>query len=79
MIGFLAAAGLLTAGGVAIFGVAGLLLIIPAALWLRRRRANSSSCATPDTVPVQIMSRPAEATAAPDRVGSSDGEAMTTR
>lgn len=47
VIGFLAAAGLLTAGGVAIFGVAELLLIIPAALWLRRRRANNSSCATP--------------------------------
>lgn len=77
VVAFLAAAGLLTAGSIALFGVAGLLVVVPAAMWFRRRRANQQTCTTPRMVPVELSKRPADPTA--DRSGTDDGATVTTR
>jgi hypothetical protein len=58
ILGFLAAIGLTTAAGVALFGVVGLLVLVPGGLWLLRRRERQTSCSTPDgTVPVELGRR----------------------
>lgn len=78
VVAFLAASGLLTVGSVAMFGVAGLLVTIPAAVWFRRHRANQTTCATAEVVPVELSTRPANTT--PDRSGTDDdGATVTTR
>jgi hypothetical protein len=48
ILGFLAAIGLTTAAGVAVFGVVGLLLLVPGGLWLLRRRRRQTTCAAPE-------------------------------
>lgn len=77
VVAFLAAAGVLTAGSIAMFGVAGLLVVVPAAMWFRHRRANQTTCATPAVVPVELSKRPADPT--PDRSGTDDGATVTMR
>lgn len=76
VVAFLAAAGLLTAGSVAMFGLAGLLVTIPTAMWFRRRRAMKTTCAAPDVVSVELSTRPANTT--PD-ASRTDGATVTTR
>ena len=76
VVAFLAAAGLLTAGSVAMFGLAGLLVTIPTAVWFRRRRATQVTCAAPDVVSVELSTRPANTTTDPSRT---DGATVTTR
>ncbi len=64
ILGFLAATGLLTVAGLATFGVAGLLVLVPAALWWRRRRGRAQACASsaePVPVPVELGTRPGTA------------------
>lgn len=68
---------MLTAGSIAMFGVAGLLVVVPAAMWFRHRRANQTTCATPAVVPVELSKRPADPT--PDRSGTDDGATVTMR
>lgn len=77
VVAFLAAAGLLTVGSVAMFGVAGLLVTIPAAVWFRRSRSNQTACATAEVVSVELSTRPANTT--PARSGTDDGVTVTTR
>ena len=56
ILGFLAAIGLTAAAGVAVFGVVGLLLVAPGALWFLRRR--QTACAAPEgPVPVELGRR----------------------
>lgn len=57
---FLAATGLFTAAGTALFGAAGLLVLIPAAVWYARRRRGATTCTVTDDgpVPVALMRRP---------------------
>jgi hypothetical protein len=58
ILGFLAAIGLTTAAGVAVFGVVGLVLLVPGALWLLRRRRQQAACAVPEgPVPVELGRR----------------------
>ena len=58
VLGLLAAAGLFTVAGVAIFGLAGLVVLVPAALWWHRR-PPSPSCTIPDEpVPVALSGGP---------------------
>ena len=53
ILGFLAAAGLLTVAGVAAFGAVGLLVLVPVALWWNRRRQRAAGCDIADEpVPV---------------------------
>ena len=47
ILGFLAATGLSTVAGVATLGLAGLLALVPAALWWYRRRRRAQACASP--------------------------------
>lgn len=77
LVAFLAAAGLLTAGSIAVFGAAGLLITIPAAMWLRHRRAGQAPCGTSDVVPVALSARPAATTR--EQVGSDDGATVAPR
>lgn len=77
VVAFLAAAGLLTAGSIAMFGLAGLLIVVPVATWFRGRRANQQTCATPSVVPVELSTRPANTI--PNRSGADDGATVTTR
>lgn len=53
ILGFIAATGLLTATGRAMFGTVGLLLAIPGVALFVRRRRQPSSCTT-DTEPVPV-------------------------
>ena len=76
MVAFLAPAGLLTAGSIAMFGLVGLLVTIPAAVWFRRRRANQQTCASPNVVPVELSTRPANT---PIESNADDGATVTTR
>jgi hypothetical protein len=58
IVGFLAATGLVTVAGVAAFGIAGLLVLVPASLWWFRRRAQMcASPAEPVAVPVELGAR----------------------
>lgn len=45
ILAFLAAAGLFTATGIALFGVLGLLVLVPAVAWYARRRRRMAACA----------------------------------
>lgn len=55
IIGFLAAASISTLIGVALFGLVGLaVLVIAAAAYLRRRRANDPCVAEPEADPVTV-------------------------
>lgn len=54
ILGFLAATGLFTAAGTALFGATGLLVLIPAAAWHARRRRRASECAVPDDRPIPV-------------------------
>ena len=54
MLGFLAAAGVLTVTGVALFGFFGLLVLVPAAGWYLRHRQQATACATPDETPIPV-------------------------
>jgi hypothetical protein len=47
LLGVLAATGLFTVAGLAAFGIAGLLVLVPAALWWYRRRLRAQTCASP--------------------------------
>lgn len=59
IIGLLAAAGLSTVAGVALVGAIGLVVLIPAAGYLRRRRATAACAwAEEGPVPVELGSRP---------------------
>jgi hypothetical protein len=61
LLGFLAATGLFTVAGLAAFGIAGLLVLVPAALWWHRRRRAAQACASPAepvAVPVELGPRP---------------------
>lgn len=53
ILGFAAATGLLTAGGLAAFGTVGLLIAIPGVVLIVRRRQRPSTC-TPATEPVTV-------------------------
>lgn len=55
ILGVLAAAGVLTATGVALFGFVGLLVLVPAAGWYLRRRRQATACAAP--IPVELGRR----------------------
>jgi hypothetical protein len=55
ILGFVAATGLLTAGGLAAFGTVGLLIAIPGVAVIVRRRQQPSAC-TPTDVPVTVAS-----------------------
>lgn len=68
VVGFLAATGLFTVAGVATFGVAGLLVLVPAALWWYRRRRRAQACASPaepTAVPVKLSAPPVAVDPAP--------------
>lgn len=54
VIGFLSAAGLLTAAGFAAFGAIALLLLIPVAVWWVRRRRRVAACAVETEGPVPV-------------------------
>lgn len=57
ILGFLAAIGLTTAAGVAVFGIVGLVLLVPGTLWLLRRQ-RQTACAVPSApVPVELGRR----------------------
>lgn len=58
ILGFLAAIGLGTAAGFAVFGSAGLVIAVIATLYvLRRRRARAASCRASSPAEVEIGSR----------------------
>lgn len=59
ILAFLAATGVFTAAGVALFGVLGLLVLVPAVAWYARRRRRPTECAAPvaGAVPVQLGRR----------------------
>lgn len=77
VVAFLAAAGLLTVGSVATFGVAGLVVTIPVAVWFRRRRANQPRCEAATVAPVELIARPANTS--PDQPARGDSAAVTMR
>lgn len=59
LLGFLAATGALTAAGVMSFGVVGLAVLAPAAIWWRSRGARRASARSGgDRVPVKLGPRP---------------------
>ena len=63
LITFLAAAGLLTATAFVSASVVGLLVAVPLAVWIRRRRNARSRCTGGiEPAPVEIGSRPARLT-----------------
>jgi Flp pilus assembly protein TadB len=51
ILAFLVAAGVFTAVGVAVFGVFGLLVLVPAAAWSMRRRRRATVCTAPAAAP----------------------------
>lgn len=53
LIAFLAATGVLTAGGLALFGTVGLLIAIPGIAFILRRRSRTRACTTSST-PVTV-------------------------
>jgi hypothetical protein len=53
ILGFIAATGLLTAGGLALFGTIGLLVAIPGLALIARRRRRRATC-TPSDEPVAV-------------------------
>lgn len=60
LVGFLAATGLFTVAGLAAFGIADLLVLVPAALWWFRGRRPAQACASPAepvAVPVELGPR----------------------
>lgn len=55
IVAFLGATGLFTAAGTALFGVTGLVLLVPAAvIWHRRRRRRSTACTSLDDRPIPV-------------------------
>lgn len=54
VIGFLSAAGLLTAAGFAAFGAVAVLLLVPVAVWLVRRRGRAAACSAAVEEPVRV-------------------------
>jgi hypothetical protein len=57
MVGLLAATGLFTVAGIATFGLAGLLVLIPAALWWTRRRQARTCAVLDEPVSVELGRR----------------------
>jgi hypothetical protein len=60
ILGLLAAAGIFTAVGLALAGVAGLLVLVPAGVWLAaRRHGRRGACPAPEApTPVDLVPRP---------------------
>lgn len=54
ILAFLAAAGMFTAAGVALFGVFGLVVLVPAVAWHLRRRRRTTACTAPTAGPVAV-------------------------
>lgn len=54
ILAFLAATGLFTASGTALFGATGLLVLAPAAAWYARRRRQGTACTFPEDQPVAV-------------------------
>ena len=57
VLGFLAAIGLFTVTGIAVFGAAGLLAFAPGAVWWARRRRRQVCAAPDEAVPVTLGER----------------------
>jgi hypothetical protein len=59
ILGFLAAIGIGTVAGVALFGLAGLVVAAVAIpLFVRRRRRTGSTCTSAESVPVELSAKP---------------------
>ena len=58
ILGFLAAIGIGTVIGVAVFGVVGLAIALLAIVPIVRRRRAAAACATDETVPVSLGRKP---------------------
>lgn len=54
ILAFLAATGLFAAAGTARYGAAGLLALVPAAIWYARRRRRAITCAVADDRPMPV-------------------------
>ena len=54
ILGVLAATGLSTVAGIALFGVAGLAVLVPATAWYRSRRRRGAGCTPADDGPVAV-------------------------
>lgn len=55
LLALLAATGLFTAVGTALFGAAGLVALAPAAIWYARRRRRTTPCTVPEDRPVPVV------------------------
>lgn len=57
ILGFLAAAGVLTVTGAALFGFLGLLVLVPVVGWYLRRLRQATACASPNETPIPVELR----------------------